>query len=1449
MKPRNLLRVALLSLLVLPILVLGVSIFSSRSAASVELSAPTGLWRDVNESLLTHLALNRQIVPQRYRTVAVDAAALQLILANAPMENTAPLAQSASVLSLPMPDGSLQRFRIENSPIMEPALAASHPEIFTYRGQGIDDRTATARVGWTTAGFHAIVLSGSGTTYIDRYAKGDLVHYISYYKRDYKTDRRIKCLFKGKNSVVASPESLEAMDAAPPPLDPNGDIRRTYRLALAANFEYSDFHSDALVPDKSDVLNNGIIPTMNRVNAIYERDFAVHMNLVPNEEDIIFNTPADPYVNEDGTSMLFTNPTVLDGIIGEENYDIGHVFSTGGGGIAGLGVVCSIAPLGHKAEGVTGNPAPISDSFDVDYVAHEMGHQFGGNHTFNGNAGSCAGGNRNASTAYEVGSGSTIQAYAGICGAQNLQPNSDDYFHNISYREMQDFISVGGGNACDAPTATGNTPPTVDAGPFPTSTPSYYIPAQTPFALTAVGADADGDALTYTWEEFDLGAAGNGNTDNGSSPILRSFDPTTSPTRTFPKLSDLLNNVSSYGEKLPTTNRKMDFCVTVRDNRAGGGGVDYDCVRVQVVANPTAFRVLVPNGGETWTGGQTQTVTWDVANTTAPPPGVNTPNVNIRLSVDGGQTYPHVLATGVPNDGSHDVSVPNSPTTQARVKVEGAGNIFFDISNNNFTILAGSSPPVAIDDAASTAVNTPVIIAVLANDTDANGDPIAITSIQSPTSQGGSAVIDNNGTSQTGDDRILYTPATGFSGIDTFTYTITAGGESDTGLVTVTVLASGPPVAVNDAASTTVNTPVTIAVLANDFDPNDPLSITAVDSPTSQGGTAVVDNNGTPGNTTDDRILYTPASGFTGADTFSYTITGGAETDSALVTVTVESGCPPLTNGSFSDDFEPPQVPGWTVDTAVNNFPVSDTWAIRTDAGAHSGTNSFNSDAAAADLKDDRLVSPPQDLSATSKLIFWHRYSFESGFDGGVLEISTDGGATWIDVGAGNFVAGGYTDVIDGGFESPIAGRPAWSGDSAFPFSPIGAMVRVEVNLGPYSGLDRKLRWRLALDNGALTTGVRWWIDDVQFTNLLVENNDCPLPPEPLNDSDSTDEDVAKVINVIANDTDPNGDALTVTNVTDPDHGSATNNGNGTVTYTPDPNYFGPDSFSYTVCDPGPLCATADVSVDVQPVNDNPQASDDAATVNENSGPNTIDVLHNDTEAPDEGETLTIQSVTQGANGTVVITDGGSLLTYQPNTDFDGNDSFTYTVSDGNGGTAIGTVHVTVVPASGLVNYALTALGAIPSASSTQASRNYSVTSAFDGEITGANWESGGGWNDNTREVWPDTLSIAFGGGAKTISEIRVYTLQNNFHSPVTPDTNTDASFYGIRDFEVQIFNSMTGQFETVPGGIITGNTKALRVIVLGAPVSTTAVRIKVNLGRVYYSRIVELECYGEPGQ
>jgi hypothetical protein len=627
-------------------------------------------WYDVSESSIKNQG-NRLIIPQEYRTLFLNKTNLIEILNQAPKEFSNDARSRKVYLNLPYPNGESKRFYILNSPIMEPGLAIKYPEIRTFIAQGVDEPSSNARLDLTPQGFHAIIFSEQGTIYIDPYSQNSSEYYISYFKKNYFSSQSnlfSEIAVLGTDSETAR-EISQLVSNGVELLAPIN--LRTYRLACATTGEYTAFHGGTIPLGLT-----AVVTAINRVNGIYEREVAVRMVLIANNDTLIYtNASTDPYTNNNGSTMLGQNQSNLNAVIGSANYDIGHVFSTGGGGIAYLGCVCTSS----KAGGVTGLSSPIGDPFYVDYVAHEMGHQFGANHSFNGNAGSCSGGNRNASTAYEPGSGSTIMAYAGICSPQDLQNFSDDYFHLISIIEIVAFTTSGSGNSCPTITATSNNAPvvTVPSGGF-------TIPISTPFSLTGSATDSDNDPLTFCWEEWDLGPAGAPNTPSGTAPIFRSFKGTSNPTRIFPKVSNLINNTQTIGEILPSYTRNLNFRLTARDNKFGGGGFGYSSVGFSANSAAGPFQVTSPNTAVSWDGLSNQTVTWNVANTNTSP--VNCANVKIMLSTDGGLTFPITVLASTPNDGSETVIVPNNPTSTARIKVEATDNIFFDISNVNFTI-------------------------------------------------------------------------------------------------------------------------------------------------------------------------------------------------------------------------------------------------------------------------------------------------------------------------------------------------------------------------------------------------------------------------------------------------------------------------------------------------------------------------------------------------------------------------------------------------------------------------------------------------------------------------------------------------------------------------------------------------------------------------------------------
>ena len=636
------------------------------ACAATAWAGPTqGYWHEDASRILPADAPH----PASYRSLNLDFAMVAEYLKSAHERGI------ATEITLPQPDGGYAEFMVTDSGTMPEALQRKYPDIISLKGQ--DSQGRPLRLDVSPLGFQAMVFDPAGVWVVrPEVIGGDNGRYLSFNRAEQPVpDGMGACEVHGSS---VDPAGLNLVpDAAP--MTQTGVTHRLYRAAVAANNRYITAVGGGTVA-------GGLAATVvavNRVTQVYEYEMSIQLRLVENNDLLMFpNAASDPFASN-GTGVINNSTTVINGIIGSDAYDIGHVFTTGSGGVAGLGVVCG----GSKARGTTGLPNPTGDSFYIDFVAHEMGHQFRANHPFNGSLGNCAGGNRNGSTAYEPGSGSTIMAYAGICSSDDLQPHSDPFFHAISLQEINNFTS--GSGSCSVNTENANQAPVIDTASLPPA--GLTIPMQTPFALKASATDADGeDSVTYSWEEWDLGpqaplTAG----DNGSSPIFRPFPPVYTGERLFPKLSTILTGTAVKGEILPTTTRTLKFRLTARDMRPGWGTTQSADISLNVVNTAGPFLVTAPAAAASWAQGSTQSVTWNVANTNVAPVSCST--VDIALSADGGQTFPYVLASGVANSGSASITTPSIATGKARVRVRCASNLFFDISHGDFTIPAATN--------------------------------------------------------------------------------------------------------------------------------------------------------------------------------------------------------------------------------------------------------------------------------------------------------------------------------------------------------------------------------------------------------------------------------------------------------------------------------------------------------------------------------------------------------------------------------------------------------------------------------------------------------------------------------------------------------------------------------------------------------------------------------------
>ncbi|WP_429171781.1 reprolysin-like metallopeptidase [Aeromonas rivipollensis] len=577
--------------------------------------------------------------------------ASQYRIATVPADYFAGLLAGESRLTLPLPDGKEVTFNLQPYDLLPSDLAARYPGILAFKGYDESNPVETGRFDLGPQGFHAMFSHQGRMVFVDPLRNGE--GYAIYYQQDAHSR-----LEEEADKVIGSQAKALARQVLV-----DGNERKRYVIAISAAGEYTQYHGGTVEAGLG-----AIATLLNRVNEVYQRDVAAEFQLASGNDTIIFtDTATDPFNNDDGD--IDANVTVQQNAQTQAGtklgaFDIGHVVNTGGGGLAGLGVLCTA----EKSAGMTGSPNPVGDAFFIDYVAHEIGHQFGADHTFNGTTGSCGGGNREASQAWEPGSGSSIMAYAGICGEENLQANSLPYFHSKSIEQMRAHMATVA--SCGSSQSLTNNAPQVAAGN------DYVIPANTPFVLKGAGADLDQDPLSYTWEQIDLGTESfsvASMVDDGSRPLFRFVAPTALPERTLPSLPSLLSNTLAKGEAWPATNRALNFRLTARD---GKGGVASDDMKIQVVNTGSAFRLTSPLVTPLGAGAN-QTIGWDVAGTNAAP--INCSKVDLSLTRDEGVSWT-LLASGQPNSGSASVTIPAGNDGTARLKVACSDNLFFAIS-------------------------------------------------------------------------------------------------------------------------------------------------------------------------------------------------------------------------------------------------------------------------------------------------------------------------------------------------------------------------------------------------------------------------------------------------------------------------------------------------------------------------------------------------------------------------------------------------------------------------------------------------------------------------------------------------------------------------------------------------------------------------------------------------
>lgn len=651
-------------------------------------SEDTSVWQDLQINTKSQQRNISTVEAIKKRTLILDETRLKNILLLSKDSNFVlrPANKTESIeIDVPLPDGGFARVKVINSPILAPELAERYPDIKTWAVKGVDDPAISGRIDFTRQGFHGMLTLADGdTVYIDPAKNSSAAIYNSLSKYNnashFHTDFNCQvhndhAVHTNQFSILSSAKRLANL----PALD-----LKTYRLAIAGTAEYTaSFGGQNAAFDATTT-------TINRVNEIYQRDLGIRLQLVTGTGYMYTNAASDPYTDNDASELIDENMANMNANMGNANYDLGHVFAQSPlGGMAFIGVACldSANVKGHlvngiKAGGATGIIDPQGETFSIDYVAHEIGHQLGASHTFNSIEGSCGGGNRTEVVAVEPGSGSTIMSYGGLCGSDDLQSGSDAMFHFASISQINGYTRNGVGNNCGSNSSAGNQNPDANAGS------NIKIPANTPFLLDGIVTNG----ATYSWDQVDTGTASTVSLDTGNNAIIRSLLPSANEDRYLPRLSDLFAGSSTIGEILPQTTRELNFAFVVRD---GNGGIGTAFKNVEVTNTQSTFTVVSQPLAETLPIGENVTIIWDTAGTNNAP--INCSNVDIQLLRSNG--VKNMILASTANDGIESVTIPETTPvmTGARIMVGCSDNSFFNISAGSITIQEDGNTPVLSD--------------------------------------------------------------------------------------------------------------------------------------------------------------------------------------------------------------------------------------------------------------------------------------------------------------------------------------------------------------------------------------------------------------------------------------------------------------------------------------------------------------------------------------------------------------------------------------------------------------------------------------------------------------------------------------------------------------------------------------------------------------------------------